>query len=791
MSSSKQNIIYAGAFERLGVGGVSMASGNVALGIRFIYPQINIGLFDGREIILSLDKTFSAAPDQSYVRYAWHMPLTFSGVRRFGARPRHATNSPIVYDYAPGESVRIALEWSFDGRVVTGRYASDGPVQVGLLTNGCFARGLIEQATAEECRISQDDMIMTVQLRGKFRSPYLLDSYQDVESVWFGLKTSGGNSITLHPVDLAPGTPLHFSLHLVQKRNAKNQTMPACEPASIDRAIKQSAQAYESDRMHSGGIWAGAAEAVASLAGYSRTYDPKQGRIQTTVNRTWGGLNSPGGVFGWDNFFTSYLASWEDHSLAADSLEHICTIYSKGWHRPDVPAQRNLIIPILYCRTLAIIADEALARRTWPVMMAMMRFWFSDRGDGRPWRDGNNDGLIESGSAMNAGRAPPGFIIQNAMDETGYDDLPSYSAGFMDGRRALLANGVEFDWTSRTLTLTPVCQNSLYCASCRIMARLAKQLGFTADALWLENEAVRIADRMHALLYCVKDGFFRDRLWNGTFSPVKTMTLFYPLLAGIADRHVKDNLRRMLLDPEQFFGDNLIPTVSRDDPAYCDGLDHSGNYWRGNIWPPTTYIVYLAIKEAGWDEIAAEYARRVLAQFMEYWNRYGHAYENYPAEGKVDHTFFYPGNWGGREIRYVWAAMMALCGLEEVFGLEVLRPGFRFGNTHLPSDASWTGFWIGRERVKAEAGPGHTSVHFGDRWSLDIEPGTAVREFIETESGFSFCTTADKPLRAVLNAKWLPANAQVTANELPLAGQRQNNCLVFNIPAASQRIQIK
>jgi hypothetical protein len=541
--------------------------------------------------------------------------------------------------------------------------------------------------------------------------------------------------------------------------------------------------------MRSTGEFAGAAEALGGLTGYSRAYDPKQEMLQTTVNRTWGGPNTPGLIFGWDNFFDSYIAAWEDPRLGAASLEHSVMNYGRKGIAHG-PTQRNLIIPVLYCRTLDLLGDEALARRTWPVMMEFMRFWFADRGDGRPWRDGNGDGLIESGASGDPARVAPGTLVQEAMDETGYDEIPIYSAGFTEGRQGMLADGVAFDLPSRTLTVTLLCQNCLYIASARIMARWADRLGNVSDAAWLRGEAERVTGRVRERLYCEKDGYFRDRFWSGAFSPVKAMTLFYPLLAGIADDAVKARLRETLLDPKQFWGENLIPTVSRDDPAYCDGMDGTGNYWRGNCWPPTTYMVYLAIKEAGWDDLAAEYARRVCGQFMEYWRAHGHAYENYPAEGKVDHRFLYVQNWGGRELRYVWSGMLPLCGLEELFAPETARGGVRFGNPFLKEASVWRNFiWRGLP-VEAEAGPRRTRVVAGESWSFLAEPGIAVRGFT-TDGVVAFSTVARERTSVRLEVKGFQpaADAALRINGQPAVFTVEGDALCFTIPAGAAAVR--
>ncbi|MFA6291325.1 MAG: GDSL-type esterase/lipase family protein, partial [Victivallales bacterium] len=434
------------------------------------------------------------------------------------------------------------------------------------------------------------------------------------------------------------------------------------------------------------------------------------------------------------------IAAWENPELAAESLEHIVQLYSERGPAHG-PTQRNLIIPIVYCRTIELTGNLDLARRTWPAMMEFMRFWFADRGDGIPWRDGNSDGLIDSGSSLEASEVSAGTIVSNAMDETGYDEIPTYSAGFTDKRRGMLADNVEFDWKSKCLTVSLICQNSLYVASCKKMSLLASSLGDDSSRKWLDSEAARVSGLIAGKLFDKSHGYFMNRHWNGDFSPVKTVTIFFPLLTGLPDTEVRERLRKALLDPKQFWGDNLVPIVSRDEPSYKDGIDSNGNYWRGNCWAPTTYMCWLSAREAGWYDISALIAEKVTAQFMKYWTSLGHAYENYPAEGDVDNSYIYAGGaWGGREIRYVWTALMPLCLLEEIFAVEPVGGGFQFGNPFLSQVSEWNGFLCHGSKVYASAGSDITKVVFGDEWSFESKPGLAVRNFSISAAQISFRT---------------------------------------------------
>ena len=44
-------------------------------------------------------------------------------------------------------------------------------------------------------------------------------------------------------------------------------------------------------------------------------------------------------------------------------------------------------------------------------------------------------------------------------------------------------------------------------------------------------------------------------------------------------------------NPRKFWGDWIMPSISRDDPAYADQM-----YWRGRIWAPMNFLVYLGLR---------------------------------------------------------------------------------------------------------------------------------------------------------------------------------------------------
>ncbi len=104
-------------------------------------------------------------------------------------------------------------------------------------------------------------------------------------------------------------------------------------------------------------------------------------------------------------------------------------------------------------------------------------------------------------------------------------------------------------------------------------------------------------------------------------------TNFYPLLAKAATpEQAKTMVEKHLMNPNEFWGEYVIPSIERDDPALKDQ-----NYWRGRIWGPMNYLVYLGL--LNYDDAATrkEFAQKSYDLFLKEWREKGHVHENYNA----------------------------------------------------------------------------------------------------------------------------------------------------------------
>ena len=734
-------MLLAAQVESLAVNGVALALKGWAIGIRGLALLPHAGRFDERLVLATLSELGPYDADGRYGHVAFRVPVTLPAVRRTMRQEHFFTNTPFVLEYDDQEAATVHMQWAFDGERLSVKYETTSPLDFVVLLNGCVAPAKPLAVHARGAQMRQDDLEVRLDLCSAATAFASAASADDAEALLRGatVKADREQRVTAHRISLRPDAPLHLVLTQASGLTA------AASAAGVDQAIADARAIALSHQMDSGGAHADCADAINRLVGWSASYLTQHRKRSMAVNRDWCGSNAPIPVFMWDSFFNAILAAPCDPKLAREALLHITEVIDRGM--AAAPPQRNLIVPVVYSKTVRLLGDRDLAQRTFGAMMKFVRFFFEDRGDGQAWRDGNGDGLIECGSCLRPGDAPLGTILQNAFDETGYDDSPMYCEGFAFQRLGLPADGVEYDFNRGTLNLTMVGQNALYVAACRSMAVVARWLDRADDAAWLAAEADRVAARMKESLYDAQTGIFLNRFYDGHFSPVKTPDIFAPLLAEVADEPTAKRLKEILLDPRQFWGDNIVPTVSRDDPSYqCDPWREpywQGNYWRGNIWAPTNYIVYLSAIAAGWTDLQGEFAAKCRRLFLDDWRPHRFAMENYPPEGKTDRTHFFAGN-GGRDTHYVWGGILALISLEELFSVEDTCEGLRLGTLDPQSFGHWSNFRFHDRVSSIRADENGVRLSVEGELEFESDAPIRVRRLVLSPRGGSFSYTSDR-----------------------------------------------
>ncbi len=70
----------------------------------------------------------------------------------------------------------------------------------------------------------------------------------------------------------------------------------------------------------------------------------------------------------------------------------------------------------------------------------------------------------------------------------------------------------------------------------------------------------------------------------------------------------------------------MIPSIARNDPAFKDQ-----DYWRGRIWGPMNFLVYLGLQNYDDSAVRKDFAQKSYDLFLKEWKENGHVHENYNA----------------------------------------------------------------------------------------------------------------------------------------------------------------
>jgi neutral trehalase len=167
----------------------------------------------------------------------------------------------------------------------------------------------------------------------------------------------------------------------------------------------------------------------------------------------------------------------------------------------------------------------------------------------------------------------------------------------------------------------------MYIADCDALATIADILNKQTEAKSLRERSSRYRNKLQSLWDERTGMFLNKNLHTGQCSVRLSPTNFYPLLARVAtpaqaERMIKEHL----LNSKEFWGKWVIPSIAIDDPAFPDQ-----DYWRGRIWGPMNYLVYLGLCNYDYPAVRREFAEKSFDLFLNEWSNKGHVHENYNA----------------------------------------------------------------------------------------------------------------------------------------------------------------
>lgn len=365
----------------------------------------------------------------------------------------------------------------------------------------------------------------------------------------------------------------------------------------------------------------GMARAIECAVAWDSVYDANHHRVISPVSRLWSIRKGGYVLFCWDNFFAGYLAAGSSRALAYSNVIEIlnertekgfvpnmsCGNGQKTLDRSQPPVGSRMILE-LYHR----FHDRWLVELCYPALLEW-NSWF-DRSRRSP------EGALCWGSDP----APVIFGNRWELDgvnerfggalESGLDNSPMY-------------DDIPFDAERGCLMLEDVGLTGLFIMDCNALIELAQILGRDEDLPVLEKRRI-LAEKGLERLWDEENGFYYNRRTDtGEFSRRISPTNFYALFSGdISAGRVKRIIEEHYYDPEEFYGAWMLPSIARNDPAYPEQ-----DYWRGRVWAPLNFLVYLAFEQQGLSSECADLAEKSAAIFRPEWETHRHIHENYNA----------------------------------------------------------------------------------------------------------------------------------------------------------------
>jgi Trehalase len=546
----------------------------------------------------------------------------------------------------------------------------------------------------------------------------------------------------------------------------------ALAPHKIDTILEATATAYKDTRPRLTGLFDGAADPIGNSMFWNTLYIRSLDLEFPSISRSWA-HGFGGWVVGeWDCFFGSLLTSVEDPAQTSAAVRAILLAQTQTGVVPNVDGASGIspdrsqppIGSYVVWKNYERNTDLELLKWAYPRLKLWHEWWFADRGDGQPYRDGNRDGLLEWGSDRGATASVGGRgFLQHAKWESGMDDSPMY-------------DDVDFNPTTYTMELDDVGLNSLFALDAECLSRIASILGIESDSRRFEDEYQRVKARVQSRLWNERDGIFENRYWDGRFSSTLSPTNFYPLIAGIATADQAHRMvREHLTNPDEFWGEYVIPTVSRREPSF-----HDQYYWRGDIWGPTNYLVSEGLDRYGEDAVALEFAQKSYALFMDDWLRNQRTNEQYYAWG---------GSAGG-DTHYTWGALLCLIAMEQYLN-ENPWDGFRFGALSPPKEGQLTNIAWNQHHYDVSVGPAITSLKRDGRLVFHADAGVVVRNYRVEPTRLSFSITTSRST-AIQVMELQPGQVQVRIDDAVVNHrQSQDRSISLSVPVGRHQISLE
>jgi putative isomerase len=352
--------------------------------------------------------------------------------------------------------------------------------------------------------------------------------------------------------------------------------------------------------------------AIQSVIAWNQIYDACNDRGFSSVSRVWNEAWGGYILFDWDTYFIALMAALDNKYLAYANaiaitgaitdhgfIPNVKSSYSTSNDRSQPPVG-SMVCKMIYDR----YGEKWFLEAVYADLLSWNRWWSEYR---------DNQGFLSWGSDPHPQGMDP-HNKQAALYESGLDNSP-------------LFDEAVFDTATSMLDQASVGLMGIYVADCNYLAEIAAILGRTNDAQELKKRGLQYGEKLQEL-WDETSGIYRDKdLKTGKFSSHLAPTNFYPLLGKVPSRHQAERMiQEHLLNEKEFYGEWMIPSIARNDPAFADNT-----YWRGRIWAPMNFLVYMGLTNYDMPDASRMLAGKSKALLLKSWLRERRVYENYNA----------------------------------------------------------------------------------------------------------------------------------------------------------------
>jgi glycogen debranching enzyme len=379
-------------------------------------------------------------------------------------------------------------------------------------------------------------------------------------------------------------------------------------------------------------------KAMQTCMAWDTIFEPEQEQICSPVSRLWS-IGWGGYVlFDWDTYFSAMLAMSTCKELAYANARAITRQKTERGFIPNFGAADDF-----KSRDRSQPPVGSLAVREIYRIYREKEFVASLFEDLLEWNRWFASNRMLSNSTLAWGSTPyishyhrPWEIngvgtTLGASLESGLDNSPMY-------------DDIPFNPETNCMCLSDVGLTALYILDCENLADLAQILG-RDEHLELTERAQKCKLGLETLWDEEHGMYYNRRTDTGELSFRLSPTNFYALFSDSVSPSHAQAMSKHFLNKEEMFGEYMLPSISRSDIAFADQ-----DYWRGRIWAPMNYLVYIALRKAKRLDEAKILAQKSRELLLKEWNLHGHVHENYDANtgmgcGVRNSDKFY--HWGG------------------------------------------------------------------------------------------------------------------------------------------------